>query len=437
MSMETFERMESEVRGYCRSWPVVFEKSSEAHLWDEHGNKYIDLFAGAGVLNYGHNNPRIKGALLDYLADDNIIHGLDMATTAKEKFLLTFEELILKPRGMDYKVQFPGPTGTNAVEAALKLARKVTGKELVLGFTNAFHGMTLGSLSVTGNEMKRRGAGVHLHHTVSMPYHGFFGEDVDTIDYLEGFLNASGSGVDQLAAVIVETVQAEGGLHTASSEWLQRLETVCHEHGALLIVDDIQAGCGRTGTFFSFEKAGIEPDIITLSKSLSGIGLPMAITLMKPAHDLWDPGEHNGTFRGNNSAFTTATAALEAYWRDEALTREVHRKAEKISAYLDQLIEDFPQAKGTRRGRGMLQGVFCDVEGLASEVCKQAFQRGVVMETSGPESEVFKLLAPLTIDDETLDEALNIIRESVAAALQKQAAPVRQLVGASIGGNGQ
>lgn len=416
MSLATFDRMESEVRGYCRSWPTVFEKASGAVLRDASGREYIDMFAGAGVLNYGHNQPQIKQALIEYLADDNIIHALDMATRPKERFLQKFEEIILKPRGMTYKVQFPGPTGTNAVEAALKLARKVTNKELVIGFTNAFHGMTLGSLSVTGNEMKRRGAGVHLHHTVSMPYDDFFGGDVDTIQYLDGYLTASGSGVDQLAAVIVETVQAEGGLHTASFEWLQGLARVCSEHGALLIVDDIQAGCGRTGTFFSFERAGIDPDIICLSKSLSGLGLPMAITLMKPEHDVWDPGEHNGTFRGYNSAFVTAVAALETFWKDGELTNDVDRKAETIRSYLQTLVDEFPEMDGTVRGRGMLQGIYSGVDGFASRVCREAFEHGVVMETSGPGSEVFKLLPPLTIDDETLNKALGILREGVQTA---------------------
>lgn len=418
MNLDTFERMESEVRSYCRSWPAVFKSASDATLRDTDGREYIDMFAGAGVLNYGHNQPQIKQALLEHLAEDKIIHALDMATEPKERFLQKFDEIILKPRGMSYKIQFPGPTGTNAVEAALKLARKVTGKELVIGFTNAFHGMTLGSLSVTGNEMKRRGAGVHLHHTVSMPYEGFFGEDVDTIQYLDGYMNASGSGVDQLAAVIVETVQAEGGLHTASFEWLRSLAKVCREHDALLIVDDIQAGCGRTGTFFSFERAGIEPDIICLSKSLSGLGMPMAITLMKPEHDVWDPGEHNGTFRGYNSAFVTAATALEMYWRNDGLTREVDRKAQIIHSALQALVDDFPEMMAKVRGRGMLQGVYSKVDGLASRVCNEAFERGVVMETSGPNSEVFKLLPPLTIDDETLNEALSILRASVKATVE-------------------
>lgn len=418
MSLATFEELESEVRGYCRMWPTVFKSASGARLTDVAGREYIDFFAGAGVLNYGHNEPRIKQALLDYLAGDSIIHSLDMATRAKARFLETFAEVILRPRGMDYKVQFPGPTGTNAVEAALKLARKATGRELIVGFTNAFHGMTLGSLSVTGNEMKRRGAGVHLHHSVSMPYEGFFGDDVNTIDYLEGYLSASGSGVDQLAGVIVETVQAEGGIHSASFGWLEHLARVCKDAGAVLIVDDIQAGCGRTGPFFSFEPSGIDPDIICLSKSLSGIGLPMAVTLMKREFDVWDPGEHNGTFRGNNPAFITATAALEDYWRTDDLTKEVARKAEIVGSHLQQLVDDFPDAQGAVRGRGMLQGVFCDVDGLAPDVCREAFKRGLVMETSGPDSKVFKLLPPLVIDDETLLDGLGIVRESLETALK-------------------
>lgn len=417
MNMETFERLESEVRSYCRMWPTVFESASGSRLRDAAGHEYIDFFAGAGVLNYGHNEPNIKRALIDYLAGDSIIHGLDQATKAKETFLERFEEIILRPRGIDYKVQFPGPTGTNAVEAALKLARKVTGRDLVIGFTNAFHGMTLGSLSVTGNELKRRGAGIPLNHSASMPYEGFLGDEVDTIEYLEAYLRATGSGVDAPAAAIVETVQAEGGVNTASFEWLRRLAELCRTYDMLLIVDDIQAGCGRTNPFFSFEPAGITPDIICLSKSLSGFGLPMAITLIRPDLDIWEPGEHNGTFRGNNAAFVTATAALEQYWRTDALTKEVQRKAAMVRPYLTKLAADFPAARGQVRGRGLLQGLFCDVPGLAPAVCKAAFEHGLIMETSGPESDVIKVLPALTIDDETLSTGLEILRESLAETL--------------------
>lgn len=415
--MEIIDRLESEVRGYCRSWPTVFKKSKGAYMWDVDGKKYVDFFAGAGVLNYGHNDEGLQRALIEYIQSDGVMHGLDMATEAKEKFLATFEEVILKPRGMEYKVQFPGPTGTNAVEAALKLARKVTGRNLVLGFTNAFHGMTLGSLSVTGNEMKRRGAGVPLQYSVSMPYEGFFDDEVDTIEYLRAYMAANGSGVESPAAIIVETVQAEGGLGTASLEWLRNLQEVCREFGSLLIVDDIQAGCGRTGGFFSFEEAGIEPDIICMSKSLSGLGLPLALDLIKPEHDIWDPGEHNGTFRGFNGAFVTATETLNRFWRDDTFEKEVERKAALIRKELDAITAEFPDAKFEHRGRGLIQGLFSPVPGLAEAVTAEGFERGLIIEQSGPEAEVMKLLPPLIIEDETLAEGFAIIRESLRAAL--------------------
>ncbi|GAB4321538.1 MAG: diaminobutyrate--2-oxoglutarate transaminase [Dehalococcoidia bacterium] len=420
--MDTFEQLESEVRGYCRSWPTVFRTARGSRLTDVDGREYIDFFAGAGVLNYGHNDPQMRARLIEYLSRDGILHGLDMATRAKQEFLETFDRVILKPRGLDYKIQFPGPTGTNAVEAALKLARKVTGRELVVGFTNAFHGMTLGSLAVTGNEAKRAGAGVPLHHSVSMPYDGFLGDDVDTIAYLQSYLDGSGTGVSLPAAVIVETVQAEGGVNVASDEWLRRLAVTCKDHDILLIVDDIQAGCGRTGPFFSFESAGVTPDIVCLSKSLSGFGQPMALTLIRRDLDVWNPGEHNGTFRGNNAAFVTATEALR-YWTTDELTREVLRKSEVMKRRLEAIAARFPAAKATWRGRGMIQGLYCEVPGLASKVTRAAFERGLIIETSGPEDEVVKLLPPLVIDDETLQQGLDIIEASFAAVTAANDAP--------------
>lgn len=417
--MGVFESLESEVRGYSRSWPTVFTGAAGARMFDEEGKEYIDFFAGAGVLNYGHNHPALKERMIKYLQSDGVLHSLDMATVAKRDFLKAFDEMVLKPRGMNYKVQFPGPTGTNSVEAALKLARKITGRELVVGFTNAFHGMTLGALAVTGNEMKRRGAGVPLHHSVSMPYEGFFGEDeeVNTIDYLARYFETHGSGVEIPAAVIVETVQAEGGIHTASVEWLRELQRLCKEHGTMLILDDIQAGCGRTGPFFSFEEAGLDPDIICLSKSLSGVGQPLAVTLMKPEHDVWDPGEHNGTFRGNNLAFVTAIESLELFWKDDSLTKEVLRKGEIVREALEGMARAFPELEPEVRGRGLIQGLATTLPDFAGAVSTEAFNRGLIIETSGPDTEVVKLLPPLTIDDETLHAGLEIVRESIAAAM--------------------
>src|SRR5690625_1541198 len=194
---------------------------------------------------------------MEYLASDGIVHSLDMATVAKQHFLETFNAQILQPRNLDFKVQFPGPTGTNAVEAALKLARKVTNRESIISFTNAFHGMTLGSLSVTGNSMKRAGAGIPLVHATPMPYDNDFGGVTEDFQWFERVLDDSGSGLNRPAAVIVETVQGEGGLNVARVEWLQALAELCRKRDILLIVDDVQMGCGRTGPFFSFEEAGI------------------------------------------------------------------------------------------------------------------------------------------------------------------------------------
>ena len=160
--MSTIERMESEVRSYCRAFPATFTKAEGCYQYDDKGNEYLDFFSGAGTLNYGHNNPQFKAKLIEYIQQDGVVHSLDMTTAAKIDLLERFEAVILKPRGLDYKVQFPGPTGTNAVESALKLARKIKGRQPILSFTNAFHGMTLGALSISGNAFKRDGAGVPL-----------------------------------------------------------------------------------------------------------------------------------------------------------------------------------------------------------------------------------------------------------------------------------
>ena len=414
--MTVFEDLESQVRSYCRSWPVVFDTASGSRLTDVDGRSYLDFFAGAGALNYGHNPPALKQPLIDYLMRDGITHSLDMHTTAKADFLTTFDELVLKPRGLDYKVQFPGPTGANAVESALKLARKVTGRESMINFTNAFHGMTLGALSVTGNSMKRGGAGIPLVHATPMPYDNYFDGTVPDFMWLEKLLADTGSGLNEPAAVIVETVQGEGGINPARIEWLQNLAELCTRTGMLLIVDDVQMGVGRTGPFFSFEIAGIEPDIVCLSKSIGGYGLPMALMLMKPEHDLWAPGEHNGTFRGNNPAFVTATAALREYWSDDVLERSTIAKGEQVHAVFTEL------AAATEglvpKGRGLARGLAFAQPELAAKTCAAAFERGLLMETSGPSDEVMKVMPALTITDDELTEGLEIVRESVGAVTE-------------------
>jgi len=418
--MDIFERLESEVRGYCRSFPTVFSQARGARLSDEDGREYVDFFSGAGALNYGHNDPTQKKALIEYLADDGIVHSLDMATSAKAEFLDTLETRILVPRGLDYRIQFPGPTGTNAVEAALKLARKVTGRETIVSFTNAFHGMTLGSLAITGNAFKRRGAGVPLTLGDTMPFDGYLGDDVDTLDYFEALVADEGSGVDTPAAVILETVQAEGGINVASAEWLQRLDRICRDHGILLIVDDIQVGCGRTGPFFSFERANVEPDLVCLSKSLSGYGLPLAILLIRPDLDVWDPGEHNGTFRGHNPAFVTARVALDTFWRDDALSQQTAARAQTVRARLEAIVETTEGFEAEVRGVGLIQGLACEEPAAAGRICRTAFERGLIMETAGPEGNVAKVMPPLTIDEISLKEGLEILEATVHEAAQER-----------------
>ena len=411
---DIFTRRESEVRGYCRSFPTTFDRALGSELFDERGRRYIDLFAGAGALNYGHAEPRLQEALIGYLASGRVVHSLDMHTVAKRELLESLEARVLGPRALDWKVMFPGPTGTNAVEAALKLARKVTGRTRVVGFTNGFHGMTLGSLAVTGNATKRAGAGTPLPHASSLPFEGYLG-DVDSLALLEKMLDDGSSGLDRPAAVIVETVQAEGGVNVASAEWLRHLRRITRAYDVLLIVDDIQVGCGRTGRFFSFEEAGIEPDIVTLSKSLSGLGLPFALTLFQRDLDVWSPGEHNGTFRGFNPAMVTARAALETFWRDATLGEKVAADAEYVAERLASLVRRTPGAAEVR-GRGMIQGVACRTSRLARDVSRIAFEHGVVVETAGPRGEVVKLLPALTIERPLLVEALDVIERAFELA---------------------
>jgi diaminobutyrate-2-oxoglutarate transaminase len=417
--VELFEELESNVRGYCRMWPTVFERAQGWTLVDEAGKEYLDFFAGAGALNYGHNHPELTARLTDFIAGEGVLHGLDMATTTKREFLSRFDEIVLRPRNLDYKLQFPGPTGTNAVEAALKLARKVTGRDRIVSFTNAFHGMTLGSLSVTGNAMKRRGAGIPLTFGDSMPFEGFFGDDVDTIEYFDRFLQESGSGVDLPAAVILETVQAEGGINVASGPWLRALADLCTTHNIILIVDDIQVGCGRTGPFFSWEEAGVVPDIVCLSKSLSGTGLPLALTLMKPEHDAWEPGEHNGTFRGNNAAFATASAALERFWSDDALTCAVDERSAQLRAGLAALATEHDGLFDEVRGCGLIQGLHSVVPEVASEVSAAAFERGMIIETAGADDDVVKLAPPLIVDRQAVDDALAVLSDAIDAVVEQ------------------
>jgi len=420
MSMDThaFNAYESNIRSYCRSFPVVFQKAKGAYLFDEEGRRYIDFFAGAGALNYGHNHDYIKERILQHIQSDFVMHALDMFTVAKRDFLTAFHDSILGPRGLNFKVQFTGPTGTNAVEAALKLARKVTGRRGVFAFQGGFHGMSLGALACTGNKYNRNGASVDLPNVTFMPYPHGFTASFDTIEYMEYVLNDENSGIETPAAVILETTQAEGGVVVAPTEWLKRLRALCDRHGIMMIVDDIQVGCGRSGHFFSFERAGIVPDIVLLSKSIGGFGLPLSLVLLKPEIDQWKPGEHNGTFRGNQLAFVGATAALDV-WKSEAIEKGVDARAEWVLNFFNEKLMPL-ESKLEIRGLGLIWGIETVALGqpeVAAAVAKKCFERGLVIERAGRGDSVIKILPPLNIPFEVLEEGCNIIVQSFKDAL--------------------
>lgn len=411
---EVFEKTESQVRSYCRKYPVEFNKAKNAELFSVEGERYIDFLAVAGSMNYGHNNPEIKAKIMEYLGEDNIINALDMYTAAKEEFLQTFEEKILRPRNLNYKVMCCGPTGTNANEAALKLARKNTGRTNVIAFSGAFHGMTLGSLAMTTDKTSREGASLPLTNVTFAPYDG----TLDSIAYLRWILEDDHSGIEKPAAIFLETLQAEGGINVASIEWLKEIREICTEKGILMVCDDIQVGIGRTGTFFSFERAGIQPDMVVLSKSISGFGMPMALLLIRPDLDIFRPAEHNGTFRGNQLSFIGGTAGIN-YFVEHHLDEEVRRKEAIVEKFIQEEIMPL-DSRLSYRGMGLMWGIdFGAVDpALALEAVHEAFDRHLICEVAGRKDGVLKLMPPLTIEDEVLKEGLAVIKEAVVAVLK-------------------
>jgi diaminobutyrate-2-oxoglutarate transaminase len=410
-------QMESEVRSYCRSFDTTFVGASGSYMTDNKGRRFIDFLGGASALNYGHNDPDMAEGLINYVASGGIAHSLDLHSMSKARFIDAFKRLILTPRSLSYHLQFTGPTGTNAVEAALKLARKVTGRSEIIAFTNGFHGMSLGALAATGNKHHRMGSSIQLPGVTRAFYDGYFDAGIDTADMLDKALSDPSSGFDAPAAILLETVQGEGGLNTASAAWMQKIAAIAKRHGALLIIDDIQAGCGRTGNFFSFEPLGIEPDIVVLSKSLSGFGLPMSLVLIRPEYDQWLPGEHNGTFRGNNLAFVTATIALEKFWSDNALMRDVKRRGALVADAFSAMASRVP---GSRiKGRGMMLGLDVRDGALASAISKCCYADGLIIESAGSHDEVIKVLAPLTTPDKVLIEGLAILSAAIAKVSTK------------------
>lgn len=411
-----FEEYESQVRSYCRKYPVIFAKALNSELFDTRGNRYIDFLAVAGSMNYGHNNPEIKKAVLDYLSEDRPINMLDMYTEAKADFLRTFNHKILTPRHLNYKIMCCGPTGTNAVEAALKLARKNTGRTGIFAFGGAFHGMTLGSLACTTDKVSREGGSVPLTYVTHIPYDGTSG--IDSIRFLRWILSDDHSGYEKPAAIILETIQAEGGVNVAEVEWLKEVRQICTDENILFIVDDIQVGNGRSGYFFSFERAEIIPDMVVMSKSISGFGIPMSLLLIKPELDIFRPAEHNGTFRGNQLSFIGGTAGIN-YFVEHRIDEEARRKASIIEGFIRERIMPL-DSRLSYRGIGFIWGIdFNQIDPkFALEAVHRCFDNGLVLEVAGRQDGVLKIMPPLTIQDKVLIEGLNIIGEVIGQLMK-------------------
>ncbi|WP_283809381.1 aminotransferase class III-fold pyridoxal phosphate-dependent enzyme [Bradyrhizobium pachyrhizi] len=273
--MQSFEDLESSVLSYSRLLPAIFSRARGSIVLTESGRKFIDFSSCAGTLNYGHNNHQIRAAIAEYLASDSVIHGPDMETPAKLEFVRTFSSVILQKRDLQYRLQFTGPTGANAIESALMLSREVIGRQNVISFTHGYHGMSLAAIAMSGNRCHRAASGISLFGVTVKPYDGYLGRTVDTAEYLQKGIGGREQWHRSSSRNCGRNGAWRGGINVASKQWLQSIQAVAKSVGALFIVDDIQMGCGRTGGFFSFEFAALSPVIVVLSKSLSGYGLPL------------------------------------------------------------------------------------------------------------------------------------------------------------------
>lgn len=425
--MSIFEQRESAIRAYCRVYPVVFDKALNARQTDENGREYIDFFAGAGVLNFGHNNPRMTEAVIAYIQSNGVTHSLDMHTTAKRQFMEHFTKTILEPRNMPHKMQFMGPTGTNAVEAAMKLARRVTGRQDIVAFSHGFHGMTLGALSATANQHFRNAAGVPLNHVKHFPFGCEtvcpgceLGCGMQSIEQLRAIYADSSSGISPPAGFLLETIQAEGGVKVADKDWLQALAKLAKDVGALLIIDDIQVGVGRTGSFFSFDDLDVDPDIICLAKGIGGLGTPMAMNLVKPEHDQhWLPGEHTGTFRGQDISFIAGDQAL-TYFDDDELMQTVKAHGAMMADSLQPLVDRHPLVNLT--GKGMILGLDVGNGDRAKQIVSQCFESGLMIASCGTGGRVVKLIPPLTTPKADLEEGLKILIKATDNVMMQEPA---------------
>jgi len=411
--VQPFESLESGVRYYCRRWPAVFATASGSTITDEHGVEYLDFFAGAGALSYGHNNPVLVEVAVDHLRQGKLLHSLDTFTEDKRRFLSAIHDLILEPRQLDMVVQTVGPTGATAVEAALTLAQRITGKRAVVGFAGGYHGMSYRAASVSAS-MAGRETVAHLGAFVALPFVEHLTEG--DLDLLDQALTSTIDG-ERVGAIIIEPTQGEGGARPFDPAYLSALRQIATAHDVIVIADEVQAGVGRTGPFFSFEGSNLDPDIICVSKSISGLGLPMAINLVRRSLDTWSPGEFTGTFRGNNLAFATSATMLETYWTTADQEKATEERGILVRNHLSAISEEFSGGEWQVRGNGMLSGLQVSSGDLADAICDAAFADRLIVETCGAGGKTIKILAPIVTSMEQLTGGLTRLRGAVASTL--------------------
>ncbi|RJQ82231.1 aminotransferase class III-fold pyridoxal phosphate-dependent enzyme [Pseudonocardiaceae bacterium YIM PH 21723] len=419
------QRRESNARTYPRHLPIAIEEGSGSFVRDLDGNVFIDWLNGAGVLSLGHNHPELVAEMIDQLG--RLTHGLDFPTPAKEGFIDA--QLSMLPAGMRdrMKFHFCGPTGANAVDAAIKVCKTATGRGDIVSFQGGFHGSGSAAMALTGLVAQKQPVrnGVPGIHFFPYPYRTHCPAGMSLADYgrgcasyLERSLKDPNGGIPLPAAVIMELVQGEGGVVPATLEFVQQVRAVTRELGIPLIVDEVQTGCGRTGTWFAFEQFGIEPDVIVASKALSGVGSPIALIMYDRVLDTWAPGAHTGTFRGNQLAFAAGSKAIEIVRRDDILGN-VRARSAQLMTRLDVLVDN-PWVREVR-GMGLMVGIeLADpVTGrwaseLARRVQASALRRGLIVELGGREDCVVRMLPALNVSPEVIDIGAGILVETIA-----------------------
>ncbi|MGH8380889.1 aspartate aminotransferase family protein [Pseudomonas sp.] len=431
-------QQESNARSYPRRIPLALKKARGLYVEDIEGRQFIDCLAGAGTLALGHNHPVVIEAIQQVLADELPLHTLDLTTPVKDQFVQDLFGLLPQALRDEAKIQFCGPTGTDAVEAALKLVRTATGRTTVLSFQGGYHGMSQGALSLMGSLAPKKPLAALLSNGVQfLPYpydyrcpFGLGGEAGVKVNlhYLENLLSDPEGGVQLPAAVIVEAVQGEGGVIPADLEWLRGVRRITEKAGVALIVDEIQSGFARTGKMFAFEHAGIIPDVVVMSKAIGG-SLPLAVVVYRQWLDTWQPGAHAGTFRGNQMAMAAGSAVMK-YIKDHDLCAHAQAMGERLTGHLRHLQEDFPQL-GDIRGRGLMLGIELvdpqstkDAQGhpvacpkLAPLVQRECLKRGLILELGGRQGAVVRFLPPLVITAEQVDEVAVRFARALAAVV--------------------